>query len=122
MRGTAVDEPVPHRIDVHAEFPHQCENRGNRRCAVKLSLRLVLGPTAIIADRERGVGLPEPIDSAFQKPLLVAGCPIRTTATLSDDDPRSMQRMHRRSRCAVATARARPDRRRAACHCDRVDP
>lgn len=74
MCGTAVDEPVPHRIDVHAEFPHQCENCGNRRCAVKLSLRLVLGPTATIADRERGVGLPEPIDSAFQKPLLVAGC------------------------------------------------
>ena len=73
MRRSAVDEPVPDGVDMHAEFPHQCENRGNRRCADKLSLRLVLGPIAIIADRQRSVGLPEPFDSPFKKPLLACG-------------------------------------------------
>jgi hypothetical protein len=73
VRRPAIDEPVPHRIDVHAEFAHQCEDRGNRRCAVKLSLRLVVIPTAIIADRERGVRLSKPIDSAFEKLPLACG-------------------------------------------------
>ena len=71
MRRTTIYEPVPDGIDVHAEFPHQCENRGNRRCTAKLSLRFVLRPTAMIADRQLGVGLSKPIDPAFKKPPLV---------------------------------------------------
>jgi hypothetical protein len=42
MRGTAVDKPVPDGVDVHAEFPHQSENRRNRRRGIERSLRLVL--------------------------------------------------------------------------------
>ena len=73
MRRTAVDEPVSDSVNMHAELVNHCENRGNRSFAAELSLRLVLGPTAVIADRQLGVRLPELIDPAFQKPLLVAG-------------------------------------------------
>jgi len=64
--GTAVDEPVPDRIDGHAEVVQCREDDPHRRRISERSACLASCGTTMVANRERGFRRSEPLDRAFE--------------------------------------------------------
>ena len=102
----AVDQTVPDGVDVKAELVHDCQRRGDRRSAAERSARFAQARFAAVPDRKGGVAVPvrstPPSSTSRSRPV-----PSSYTATFSDDDPRSMQRMNLGSVTTIRTGATR---------------